>query len=315
MRPVFVIGPSRSGTSLVYDILNAHPQVAVMYEAALMHLWPILASQWVMPHWTERLETWNTAFTRHRLNPADYVGTKFSSAAEVARRLYTDHAQALGAEVGGEKLPAYCDRIPLLAKAFPDACFVLNWRRPEKSLQSLARFRFTEGSSARSMAPYDLALHRHDQLLRGVQWLQRHRRPFVFLHYEAIVADPGQAFAPVWPMLGLPPLEFPFRTREASLEAIPEKPHNSVARLGALSQPHSDTPVLPSAVQARLARYQRRWKAILNDNSLPLTGGPKGSDLLLAWAANLRLDLALLLFALLPSKTWLSYRRLFRDQP
>jgi hypothetical protein len=31
-NPVFVVGVFRSGTSLLYDLLNQHPQAALMYE-------------------------------------------------------------------------------------------------------------------------------------------------------------------------------------------------------------------------------------------------------------------------------------------
>ena len=39
--PVFVVGMWRSGTSLLYALLNQHPQIGLMYESDMLTLSPL----------------------------------------------------------------------------------------------------------------------------------------------------------------------------------------------------------------------------------------------------------------------------------
>ena len=50
--PLFVVGMFRSGTSLLYALLNQHPQIALLYEDDLAHLpslfwFPTKTSRWL----------------------------------------------------------------------------------------------------------------------------------------------------------------------------------------------------------------------------------------------------------------------------
>ena len=55
--PLFVIGMWRSGTSLLYSLLNQHPQIALLYEGDLPLLRPLFSrimfcgfrSRWMTP--------------------------------------------------------------------------------------------------------------------------------------------------------------------------------------------------------------------------------------------------------------------------
>src|SRR5579863_123710 len=71
--PLFVVSMWRSGSSLLYALLNKHPQVGLMYEADLL----LLRSAFLKPgrycDWAERWDFWNQAFTRHGLNAKEFT--------------------------------------------------------------------------------------------------------------------------------------------------------------------------------------------------------------------------------------------------
>src|SRR5271156_5750266 len=76
--PVFVVGMWRSGTSLLYALLNQHPQIGLMYESDFF----LLSSLFVLPRksssWISKVDSWNGALTRHKIDaagiPEDTVG-------------------------------------------------------------------------------------------------------------------------------------------------------------------------------------------------------------------------------------------------
>jgi len=67
--PLFVVSMWRSGSSLLYALLNKHPQVNLMYEADLLLLRPVFLKPARFSDWAERWQFWNQAFERHGLDP------------------------------------------------------------------------------------------------------------------------------------------------------------------------------------------------------------------------------------------------------
>ena len=135
-RLLFIVGIWRSGTSLIHALINQHPQVALMYEAEPLELWPKHSSLFPKRNWQQRLEFYNETFTRHHLDPK-----KFASVApgpEAALALYRAYARDRNAIVMGEKAPSYHTRLPELAKMFPDAQFLIIWRDPIECCRSAA---------------------------------------------------------------------------------------------------------------------------------------------------------------------------------
>src|SRR5271168_1961413 len=88
--PVFVIGVWRSGTSLLYALLNQHPDIRLSYEGDLPLLRPMFNFRYSRKNWLEKWEYWNAAVSRHGLDsfvsPASV--TSLAEAAEVAGREY-----------------------------------------------------------------------------------------------------------------------------------------------------------------------------------------------------------------------------------
>src|SRR5271168_2083993 len=66
--PLFVVGMFRSGTSLLYALLNQHPQIALMYEGDLAHLQALFWVPRDTMRWLRRWEFWNTALARHKFD-------------------------------------------------------------------------------------------------------------------------------------------------------------------------------------------------------------------------------------------------------
>src|SRR5229473_3144921 len=69
--PLFVVGMWRSGTSLLYALLNQHPQIGLMYESDL----PLLSSLFLLRRksswWLNKVDSWNGALTRHKIDTAE----------------------------------------------------------------------------------------------------------------------------------------------------------------------------------------------------------------------------------------------------
>ena len=53
-NPVFVVGVFRSGTSLLYSLLNQHPQMAFMYECDAWNFPALLSKARFKGNWLER---------------------------------------------------------------------------------------------------------------------------------------------------------------------------------------------------------------------------------------------------------------------
>src|ERR1700691_5762752 len=63
--PIIVVGIWRSGTSLLYTLLNQHPEIALMYEGDLLLLSPLLSCKRSKRDGQTQWESWNSALSRH----------------------------------------------------------------------------------------------------------------------------------------------------------------------------------------------------------------------------------------------------------
>src|SRR5271155_3876996 len=69
--PLFIVSMWRGGSSLLYALLNKHPQVALMFEADLLCLRSVFLKPKAFCDWAERWEFRNDAFRRHGLAATD----------------------------------------------------------------------------------------------------------------------------------------------------------------------------------------------------------------------------------------------------
>ncbi len=85
--PLFVVGMWRSGTSLLYALLNQHSQISLMYEAELPVLKPLFMLRGGKSDWTKRWNFWNSALDRHQI-PADEIPDSVKDLPSAVRAVY-----------------------------------------------------------------------------------------------------------------------------------------------------------------------------------------------------------------------------------
>src|SRR6266496_3666877 len=68
--PLFLVGIWRSGTSLLYTLMNQHPEIALLYEADLPMLRPLFFLRRKKAEWLARWDFWNDSLLRHRIDVA-----------------------------------------------------------------------------------------------------------------------------------------------------------------------------------------------------------------------------------------------------
>src|ERR1700687_1378664 len=90
--PVFVVGMFRSGTSLLYALLNQHPQIALMYEGDLAHLQALFWIPRDTTRWLRRWEFWNTALARHKFDTS-VIPDGIRDLKTAVQAVYTEYAR------------------------------------------------------------------------------------------------------------------------------------------------------------------------------------------------------------------------------
>lgn len=203
--PVFVVGFPRSGTTLVQQILNAHPQVAIAPETHFFHR-----------YWRHREQlgdlTADAAWARllTRLAAIPELSAAGLEAAMLARRgagvprtlpaafrlVLDTFAELQGATVSGEKTPANQLHTPVLQHWFPDALFIHVVRDPRAAVSSWRRVHWSSGSVAVDALEWR---RRHRRFLRDAPGLRR----AVTIRYEDLVRDPEPVVREFCAFLGI----------------------------------------------------------------------------------------------------------------
>lgn len=113
-RPIIVIGPPRSGTSLLLDVLAAHSELAPLSE-------PRLVWSWGNEHRSDLLRPEHA-----RPEVRAHIRRKFAA-----------EARRLGGRRIVEKTPSSALRPAFVDRVFPDCLFVNILRRPEDAVLSI----------------------------------------------------------------------------------------------------------------------------------------------------------------------------------
>ena len=188
-RPLFVVGMPRSGTTLIEQILAAHPEVVGAGE--LFHFTQLV------PHLPKRVGVGDQF--PEGVNALDHEALE-ELAAEYLDILGTFNASA---KFVVDKMPYNFLHVGLLRQMFPNARFVLSERTPEAIAWSI----FTADFVGRH--PYANALDSIGVAIRGQQILCDHWRE-VFpehthtLQYETLVGDLEGETRKLLEFLGLP---------------------------------------------------------------------------------------------------------------
>jgi len=252
--PLFVVGIWRSGTSLVYSLLNQHPQIALMYEGDLPLLRPLFSGKGSKRDWLVRWEFWNSALSRHNIQ-TDKLPTSVPDLRTGAMAVWKQYA---GAGVMGEKSPDYYDALQTVSQEFPHARFIIIWRDLADICRSIIRAR--EGSSFFSkpgilhraiIGYHKLKLERDILLALNIPLLQ--------IQYEEVVRDPAKVMAGVCDFL-----QIPFAAGMASLQgadrsAIYEGSHHKQVKGEKILGFREADEVLPPRLKSKIGRYVAYW--------------------------------------------------------
>jgi Sulfotransferase family len=182
----FVVGCSRSGTTLVRAMLDAHPGMAVPPESHFA-----LAPDVRRLRRALRRERW---FALWEIEAPDLRGL---GVADAVRALFAAYAAKEGKPRYADKTPHYVSRLPELAARFPEARFLHVVRDGRDVALSLREVPWGPDSVE------EAALHWRRRVLEGQAaglGPDRYRE----VRYEALVADPEGELYGVATWLGLP---------------------------------------------------------------------------------------------------------------
>ena len=180
MRPIFVIGMPRSGTTLVDQIIGRHPLVQQGGEMP------------IMPACVAR-------FLRLRAERGLALTTPWGDAEDLdllaaVREFYLESALSRGleSECFTDKLPANFENVGLIRLLFPNAVIVHCRRHPVATCWSLYTANLV-GHDAYHTSLDDIA-HFYRQYRRLMHhWTQGRPAKMVEVDYETLVADPDHA--------------------------------------------------------------------------------------------------------------------------
>lgn len=253
--PLFVVGMWRSGTSLLYALLNQHPQIALMYEGDLPLLWPLFLGGKSKSDWRERWEFWNSALTRHQLQrgkfPSQVAGVR--AATELAYREYAGDA------IWGCKSPSYHDAMEQLARDFPGARFIVIYRNPADVCRSIVRAARKASWFSRS-GMILRALLGYAEMKKGADRLAEQGGQVHLLQYEELVREPESVLKGICEFL-----QIPFDPRMVSLEnaersAIYEADHHAMVKGKKIRPTGPREEVLSPALKKKIERYTHLWR-------------------------------------------------------
>jgi hypothetical protein len=257
--PLFVIGMWRSGTSLLYALLNKHPEIALLYEGDLLSLKPMFWFPTAQNRFVRRWEFWNRGLSRHGIEPKE-LPNEISSAGVAANRVYERFAHKKGARIGGEKSPNYFDSLTSLAKDFPQARFIVIWRDPASICRSVIRAAADVHSWFNRRGMYLRVLMGMEAMRAECDRLARENTPILELQYQDLIKSPQATMRGICNFL-----EIPFCPEISSLEgadrsAIYEGEHHALVNGESIVSPATRLEVLPDALKHKIGRYLGAWK-------------------------------------------------------
>ena len=273
---VFVVGFYRSGTSLLYTLLNQHPEVSLMYEA---HPWRFPWFHRSGPaesDWLERLECYAGTLSRHALNAPMLQ----RMSVDTPDALYHAFAAKSGASIRGEKSPAYADRVAALMAANPQARLILIWRDPAAIMDSILRAAATSRFFRRRGMLVRL-IHAMEAMARDAAALVAAGVPVFEVSYDDLVDRTEVTCRALCDFLAVPWDPEMASLDHADLSAVfPDRQHTQLRRRAIVRTEEAST-VAP-ATRRLLMAYESRWRRLRGLPALP-DAPPEPRPLRRAW--------------------------------
>jgi len=219
-RPIFIIGCPRSGTTLLRAMLNAHPNIAIPFEAERFSTMVAGPSPWKRV-WTHReaagviedvlttsvqVKFWNLEkdAVLREVGPLESL-----SYADILRAIYTAYMKREGKIRWGDKTPFNAFEMPNLVRAFQDAQFIhivrdgrdvyLSWSRLWRSgigFEWAAQYAGDPRATARRWETWVWFGYRWGKPLGPGRYCE--------VRYEDLVRDPSSTLRGICEFLGEP---------------------------------------------------------------------------------------------------------------
>jgi hypothetical protein len=257
--PLFVIGVWRSGTSLLYALLNKHPQIALMYEGDLALLRPLFWITGRGSRWLGRWEFWNEALTRHAVDGSKIM-RDVSDLQTAMKKAYVEYARQKEALIWGDKSPNYLDSLSRLSADFPEARFIVIWRDPAAICSSVIRAAEEEHSWFNRRGMTLRALMGYRVMRTECDWLVKHGARIHELRYEVMVRNPVDMMKEICEFLGIPFVPAMASLGGADRSAIYQGRHHSLVKEDRIVLSLERSEVLPAALRKKIARYVSLWR-------------------------------------------------------
>ena len=319
--PIFVTGVWRCGSTLLYVLLNQHPDIALLYESDLPVLWPMFRLPWERKAWVEKWEYWNASISRHDLDP-ERLAYDVHSLPEAFELTGREYAGRQAKTRWGCKSPSYFDRLEQLAAEFPGARFIVVWRDPEEICRSASKaasgssgtWFARPGTNLKSIVATKTLKRQVDALLAKGALVHQ-------IHYSDLVSDTTNVMRGVCEFLQVRFDQAVTALNKADSSAIFKGDHHALARGSRIVSGSNRHKPLPSRLARKIQRYRALWKAESGDNwvltrDFAKDDTPKAS--LWERAADRLLYRALrtwdiaprIFFSILPLSAWRIYRHL-----
>jgi len=233
-----------------------------MFEADLALLQPLFLKPARSQDWPRRWEFFNQALSRHQLRAQDIPAgiTGFRAAFTLVHQQY---ARRKGATIWGDKSPNYYDRLGELAESFPHARFIIVWRDPADSINSMVRAgKMGSAYFARAGAPLR-GLLGCQVLKQQCQALVSQGKPVLELHYEELVNHTAAVMREVCGFLEISYTDDLCTLEGADRSAIFDlglKHHALIKGKQIVSAPRPDA--LTPALRSKIAGYVARWRGL-----------------------------------------------------
>jgi hypothetical protein len=317
--PLFVVGMFRSGTSLLYALLNQHPQIALMYEDDLAHLHSLFWFPTNTSRWLAKWDSWNGAPSRHKVDTSK-LPEDIADLRTAARQVYVEFAQKKkGATIWGCKSPTYFDSLARLGRTFPNARFVIIWRDLHHVCRSIQKA--AEEPSYFSRTGMLLrALIGYQDMKVQCDWLVRRGFRVYEIYYEDLVSDSEATMRGISEFLRIPFDPRMTTLKGADRSVIENASHHSLVKAESIVKPRKSSAAPSTALKTKIDRYLFMWRKQYGGTwpryprSLAgPTGGPsiweQSRDRLAYLCLRVWYHTIPVIFSLVPLRAWETYRR------
>jgi hypothetical protein len=268
----------RSGTSLLYALLNQNPQIALLYEGDLPLLWPLFKNGKPKQDWLERWDFWNGAPRRHKID-INAIPANITDMQSATQAIYQKYA---GLAIWGCKSPNYYDSMIELAEKFPQARFIIIWRDPRDIVRSIIRAGEKSSWFRKSGMPLRAILGCRE-LKKQCDTLLARGVPVHQIQYEEMVKDAGTAMMQVCKFLGIAFDSKMVSLGDADRSAIYSAEHHAMVKGAKIDPSRERKEVLPSRLQNKIERYIGFWHGEYGGNWPAVPAGDARNSPLASW--------------------------------